>query len=173
MKKTLFTLVMCCLNCSIFAQTTLPFVSYKAVQADPVQFTPPRINQGSLYDPLGLEEMPYRARSTKQKYEAQWWTAIAVSFRVNGEVSDFEDCKIRILQDERVITIFTQETTKLISVSDETLREDKDGIIYQERKCVDGDGKRCIATFMYYPENHIFLIIEFNDISVCYAVRPD
>lgn len=70
-------------------------------------------------------------------------------------------------------TIFTQETKKLISVSDETLREDKDGIIYQERKCVDGDGKGCIATFMYYPENHIFLIIEFNDISVCYAVRPD
>lgn len=65
----------------------------------------------TLYN-LSLEEMPYRARSTKQKYEAQWWTAIAVSFRVNGEVSDFEDCKIRILQDERVITIFTQETKK-------------------------------------------------------------
>ena len=173
MKKIFITLFCVFIGCSMFAQTTLPFVSHKVVHADPVQFKPPRINQGSLYDPLGLEEMPYRARSTKQKYEAQWWTAIAVSFRVNGEVSDFEDCKIRILQDERVITIFTQETIKLISVSDETLREDKDGIIYQERKCVDGDGKRCIATFMYYPENHIFLIIEFNDISVCYAVRPD
>lgn len=69
MKKTLFTLVMCCLNCSIFAQTTLPFVSHKVVQADPVQFTPPHINQGSLYDPLSLGGTPSRSQSTSVQKE--------------------------------------------------------------------------------------------------------
>ena len=173
MKKTFITLIMCCLNCSMFAQTTLPFVSHKVIQADPEQITLPRINQGSLYDALDLGVMSYRERSAKQTYKSQWWTAVASSYRANGKVSDFKDCKIRILEEERVIKIFTQEPQKLISVSDETLREDKEGIIYQERKCVDGDGRRCIATFMYYPTKHIFLVIEFNDISFLYAIIPD
>ena len=103
----------------------------------------------------------------------QWWTAISLSIRMGERTSDFEDCHIRILQEDRVITIFTEETFKLISVADETLREDEDGIIYQVRKCVDEDGKICLATFMYYPAKYIFLIVEFNDVAICYVVQPD
>ena len=60
---------MCCLSCSIFAQITLPFVSHKVVQADPVRITPPRINQGSLYDPLRSSRMPSRTQSTSVQKE--------------------------------------------------------------------------------------------------------
>lgn len=69
MKRFLITLLCTFLGCSIFAQTRLPFVSFKAVQADPVQFTPPRINQGSLYDPLGSTSMPSRVQSTSVQKE--------------------------------------------------------------------------------------------------------
>ena len=69
MKRFLITLLCTFLGCSIFAQTRIPFVSYKPVQADPVQFTPPRINQGSLYDPLGSTSMPSRVQSTSVQKE--------------------------------------------------------------------------------------------------------
>lgn len=53
MKKIFIVTFMCLLGYPMFAQ--LPFVSFQAVHADPVQPRPPvNHNQGSLYDPLGL-----------------------------------------------------------------------------------------------------------------------
>lgn len=111
--------------------------------------------------------------SNEQDINTQWWTAKALSVRIGEKAEDFRDCNIRILQEERVIKIFTEKVVKLISVADETLREDNNGIIYQERKCVDEEGKKCIATFMYYPANNIFLMVQYNEFSVCYAILPD
>ena len=62
MKKIVMLLVMCSLWCSMFAQSRLPFVSHTPVQADPIQITPPRINRGSYYDPLGLGSMSSRTQ---------------------------------------------------------------------------------------------------------------
>ena len=126
-------------------------------------------------EPMSIERLNPSVSffGNEQNNNTQWWTAKALSVRIGDQAEDFRDCHIRILQEERVIKIFTEETVKLISVADETLREDNDGIIYQERKCVDEDGKRCIATFMYYPAKHIFLIVEYNEFSVCYAILPD
>ena len=53
MKKIFIAFLLSFLAYPMFAQ--LPFVSYQAVHADPVQVRPPvNHNQGSLYDPLGL-----------------------------------------------------------------------------------------------------------------------
>ena len=145
MKKTIcILLLLCCI---------LPTYATKAISSE-------RINPSVSCD-------------NEQNNNTQWWTARALSVRIGDKSENWEDCNIRILQEERVIKIFTEETLKLISVANETIREDNDGIIFQERKCVDDDGKRCLATFIYYPAKHIFLIVEYNDISVCYAIQPD
>lgn len=108
-----------------------------------------------------------------QNNNTQWWTAKALSIKIGDKVGDFEDCNIRILQEERVVKIFTEETLTLISVDKETLESDSKGNIYQLRKCVDGDGERCLVQFMYEPKDHIYLFVEYKNITACYYIIPD
>lgn len=111
--------------------------------------------------------------SINQSNNTQWWTAKALSIKIGDKVGDFEDCNIRILQEERIIKIFTEETLTLISVDKETLESDSKGNIYQLRKCVDGDGERCLVQFMYEPKDHIYLFVEYKNVTACYYIIPD
>lgn len=111
--------------------------------------------------------------SISQSNNTQWWTAKALSFRIGNKVEDFEPCNIRILQEERVVKIFTKETLVLISVEKEKLSRDDEGNIYQSRLCVDGDGERCLVEFMYEPADHIYLFVEYKDVTACYLIIPD
>lgn len=55
MKKIVIAAIMSCLVSSMFAQQKLPFVTFKPVQAQPVQVTPPTLPRNSdPMDPLGL-----------------------------------------------------------------------------------------------------------------------
>ena len=175
MKKIIIALLMCSLSFSVMAQ--LPFVSFEPVHAEPVQ-RPSSSNSRwePSSDPLGLGNagtVNYRNTQTSS-YRKMWWTAIAVSVKGGGTTTEFEECNIRILQDEHLVKIFTtNETLTFVNAEEEILQPGNNGIIFQTRKCVDKDGDRCILNFMYDTSNNIFFFIEYREISVCYVVIPD
>lgn len=63
MKKILITFTICCLQSFMFAQVPR-FLDWNPVQTNPIQNTPPPINQGSLYNPSSLGRIPSKVKST-------------------------------------------------------------------------------------------------------------
>lgn len=87
MKKTLITLVMVCLGSSMFAQQSIPFVSFQSVQADPVQVAPPPIFSDPM-DPLGLSRGAARAQSTSVQKE-HFGMILGSHYNVDGIAWEF------------------------------------------------------------------------------------
>ena len=170
MKKIFITLFCVFIGCSMFAQTTLPFVSHKVVHADPVQFTPPRINQGSLYDPLGNLGGGTTRQNNKVKH---WYTADAVLIANEDGEGEWEETSIRVLQEGLDVTVFASETHKMSSVSSEyTKNVDDEGNTSLIWKCVDNKGRRCVVSVEFF-DSSLFLIIEFQKFQVIYHLIPD
>lgn len=172
MKKILFTFVICCFACPVFAQ--IPFVSHQSVFAEPVRVTPPtNIGHYNPMDPLGLGTRKTTSKSSnvqknKTNYNGSWYKAIGICFN-NGE---WEDTNLKILIGDDMITIFAKETHTLrVGEMYDEGRLDESSY-YTSYKCVDDENKNCLLDILTM-DDAIMLNIEYPNFSVKYGIIPD
>lgn len=173
MKKIFMTFLICNLGLCMFAQSNIPFVSFTPVYADPVHVSPPSVNTNyDALDPLGLGTNLPRV-NTKQKNDAIWFNAVAVSSLSNGQQSDWYNCDFRVSLDESMVKVYAKTTMTFKSVMKEEIYSDEDGNIYLSRQCVDQEGVRCALDLVQSPSKSIILFIGYSNYTICYGLIPD
>lgn len=173
MKKILFTFVICCFACSVFAQ--IPFVGATPIFAEPARKTPSTYNgHYSDVNPLSSGTFETTTKSSnvqKSKRNPQriWFKAVSIAF--NDE--EWRNCDIKILisTDDSIIKIFANKihTIYIRNVKEEGNFEDA---YIKTFDCIDENGEKCLLDIAML-DDAVMLNIEYENFSVRYGIIPD
>lgn len=105
-------------------------------------------------------------------YTKKWWTAVAVKLRDDDTSTEFKECNVKILQDEHIVKIFREKTLIYVNTEKETF-EYKNDVTFRTRKCIDEYGEKCILSFLQKNNGTTILLIEYDELTICFGIIPD